>query len=690
MKNPAQRKWNLAVVITAEVVAIILIILLFYTKVIKNDDKSQKISDPSVTNVIAKTEVTTSKPPSITTPYVTTQDFPLVLDYELEKTGYMLETSIERQPIKQYTIMIYLNGSNLESYQASASDDIYEMLSSNYDMNNLNVLLFTGGTREWQNYNIPSYTNCIYLLENNGLTKLCEVGKLNMCKSSTLSRFIDFGMELFPSQRAGLIMWNHGGGAVEGYGYDEYHETDSLSLVELKDALANSSASKRKLEFIGFDACLMATIETANSVQNYAKYLVASEELEPGYGWDYSFLSEVSMADDMTGAEIGIIIIDYYTDYYTQQLFDTQTTLSIMDLGRVNGVTAMLADFADVVGDDLLDGEYRAIAKLRNKTKAFGTDADRNYNSDMIDLINLAEKMQKKYPDEANALIDSVKELVIYNGTTGNISDANGVSIYFPYANKNAVDYRLPIYREIDFEPTYKQLVVDFSEILTGETFNEYDFGEIKPTELENGEIEIFLTQDQMNNVADIYFSLWMQYEEEPDYFIELENNSNVEIDESGQILTTFNGIWKTIEGQIICMYELEKNEYYVNYSIPCMLNGKLCDMMVTYTDKDKNGNILGCYPIDEETAMPAKKMIDIKKGDKISFLYYAELFLEAEQLATDTRDAYKTFESKEFIVKKALRIKEEEVDDTIFLYGFEVYDTQYVQYLTDLIQIVF
>ncbi|MCR5235609.1 MAG: hypothetical protein K6E34_00220 [Lachnospiraceae bacterium] len=39
---------------------------------------------------------------------------------------------------------------------------------------------------------------------------------------------------------------------------------------------------KGHFDFIGFDACLMATVETAYMLSPYADYMIASEEFEPG------------------------------------------------------------------------------------------------------------------------------------------------------------------------------------------------------------------------------------------------------------------------------------------------------------------------------------------------------------------------------------------------------------------------
>ena len=71
--------------------------------------------------------------------------------------------------------------------------------------------------------------------------------------------------------------------------FDELNENDSLSLEEIDTALTSIyDKMTDKFAFIGFDACLMATVETANMLVPHADYMFASEETEPGYGWDYT------------------------------------------------------------------------------------------------------------------------------------------------------------------------------------------------------------------------------------------------------------------------------------------------------------------------------------------------------------------------------------------------------------------
>ena len=73
--------------------------------------------------------------------------------------------------------------------------------------------------------------------------------------------------------------------------FDELYGYDSLSLAEIYDAFDSVyelSEENPPLELVGFDACLMATVDTANAFSDIARYMVASEETEPGNGWYYT------------------------------------------------------------------------------------------------------------------------------------------------------------------------------------------------------------------------------------------------------------------------------------------------------------------------------------------------------------------------------------------------------------------
>ena len=109
-----------------------------------------------------------------------------------------------------------------------------------------------------------------------------------MGESKTLSDFLKWGVETYPAEKMGVILWDHGGGSLSGVCFDENYNMDSLSLTELDAAFASAGEIMTdQFEYIGFDACLMANYETAYIASKYARNMIASEELEPSGGWDY-------------------------------------------------------------------------------------------------------------------------------------------------------------------------------------------------------------------------------------------------------------------------------------------------------------------------------------------------------------------------------------------------------------------
>ena len=96
------------------------------------------------------------------------------------------------------------------------------------------------------------------------------------------------------------------------------------------------SEEEQPLELVGFDTCLMATVDVAYTFSDLAHYLVASEETEPANGWYYSQWVG-ALADDpsMDGEELGRVICDAYYAGCEEVGTQDNTTLSLTDLTKV-------------------------------------------------------------------------------------------------------------------------------------------------------------------------------------------------------------------------------------------------------------------------------------------------------------------------------------------------------------------
>ena len=356
------------------------------------------------------------------------------------------------------TIMVYMCGTDLESNGGMGTYDLQEMLNAEVS-NKVNLIVFTGGCKQWRNNVISSSVNQVYQVTNGNFKCLVQnAGNGSMTDPATLRSFIQWTAQNFPANRNMLILWDHGGGSASGFGYDQKNSyPKSMSLERIDQALKNS---KVKFDFIGFDACLMATTETALMLSDRADYLISSEEMEPGKGWYYTnWLTDLSKNTSMPTLDIGKTIVDDFTTESAKIRGNQQTTLSIVDLAELSQtVPEDLNAFATKAQSIIKDGDYKTIATARGGTKEFAASTA----IDQIDLVHFSERLGTKESKElAQTLLNAVK----YNRTSPNVTNAYGLSIYFPYKRIGTVDYMSQTYNEIGMDESYTSAIRMFAQM---------------------------------------------------------------------------------------------------------------------------------------------------------------------------------------------------------------------------------
>ena len=358
----------------------------------------------------------------------------------------------------EMTIMLYLCGTDLESRSKMATADLQEMLNADLS-DQINLIIYTGGCKQWQNNVLSSRTNQVWKLENGGLRSLNDsVGNQSMTDPDTLSWFIRYCAKNYPANRMALIFWDHGGGSVSGYGYDEkFASSGSMDLAEIDKALTNGGV---KFDFVGFDACLMATTETALMLSEHADYLIASEETEPGIGWYYTdWLTQLSQNTSMSTVEIGKNIIDDFVDTCAQKCPGQSTTLSIIDLAEAElTIPDALSAFSGSTCDLIRNDAYAQVSNARSGSREFGSSS----RIDQVDLVHLARNMGTA---QGEALADALLGAVKYNRTSSNMTNAYGLSIYFPYRKASLVDTAVDTYEQIGMDENYLRCIQAFASM---------------------------------------------------------------------------------------------------------------------------------------------------------------------------------------------------------------------------------
>lgn len=600
------------------------------------------------------------------------------------------------------TLMVYMVGSNLESESGAATDDLQEMADSGYDEDSMNVIVCAGGASHWWNSSVSDGGPNVYKLKDRDLDHVYTMKSDNMGSADTVTEFMDYAYENYPAEHYSIIFWDHGGGAVIGYGADENHNYDMLSVSELREGVSGTSfADEKKLDFIGFDACMMGMAEVADSLSDYADYMIASEETEAGPGWDYSCLKNITDEDAYEGDKAAECVIDSFTNFYDGYGRSAPDySLSCIDLSKMSGVVEDLETLVSKADASLQNGNYSRIARARDGAKDFGTLGSDSFY-DYVDLYSLADSMRMDYPDESKALKSSLEDAVVRNGS--NISMAHGLSVYFPYSNKEYASEWVDAYAENGFSDVYTKFIKDFTSTLEGEALTTgWDtLSDVTPEQGSTAsEYYVQLTEDQLANYGHSKASIW-QADDEDTYICWL-NSGDVTLTDDGRLSSNFDGriFYLTDDSgeyHACCATEIERTDDYVKYSIPVLYNALSPESTAAYIhvkvdSENPDGVICGVYrQIDAESELyPDKNLIEIKDGDELTpFLFARDIVFNDDQ----TVAPFDQWESssgagENFTVSGELKVQlRQNTESQDYICLFRVTDTQgndyYTNYLT-------
>lgn len=408
-----------------------------------------------------------------TAPYIKDGRTYIPLRAVSESLGYQMEYTTEQEvhtivlnnniskENNTFTVMVYMNATNLESDTGLATKNIKEMLEADFG-ENVNVIIETGGTSKWNTPEINPETNQRHIIKDKKLiTVEDDLGKKNMGEASTLSDFINYSKQNYTADRYALLFWSHGWGPINGFGYEQHFEGDTLTPAEIDEALSKIDTH---FSFVGFDSCLMSTVEIANIFKNNADYLIASEDLTPTAGWNYTrWLTEISENPAISTYDIANIICDdfYKKNFGTPHAF-LEVTIATIDLSEVDNFQKQLELLTLELKEKLNSPEgLDYIKNARAQSKSYATnDVIFGGPSDMVDAIDFLQKLNLK---QSQPTINAIKHMVVYNKSEG--TSNNGISIYFPNVGTN-IKASMDIYSKSLFNVNYYSFLNEYIEML--------------------------------------------------------------------------------------------------------------------------------------------------------------------------------------------------------------------------------
>ncbi|HWQ65642.1 MAG TPA: clostripain-related cysteine peptidase [Methanospirillum sp.] len=334
----------------------------------------------------------------------------------------------------QALVLVYMVGSDLESGSQAATDDIREMITGygTGSAEKVDILVAYGGSAlsGWDGMTIATIRNLTEDAHDGiiGNEELYEFRNpvADMGSGDTLSQFLTFATSQYNAEMTYLILWDHGS-AYEGFGLDEL-TGNQISLTDLTSALETSNTN---VSLIGFDACLMGTIEVAAAIAPHAQYLVASEELEPGSGWSYGgWLSVLLQDPGIDPVTIGKAMVDSF-----METNDPGKTLSVIDLSRIPDLLSSLDRVGKGLSQDVETPEgFRSLGRAYSATTRFG-EIPRESAAMTVDLLTLIQLLSSGKPERQKAVLEVeqiLKEMILYERHDEYIGNATGLAILSP------------------------------------------------------------------------------------------------------------------------------------------------------------------------------------------------------------------------------------------------------------------
>lgn len=598
-----------------------------------------------------------------------------------------------------WTIFVYLCGSDLESDGGAASSDIEEAFAAR-GSGQVKVVYQTGGSYFWyQNINENRVQR--YLLEDGDLTLVDEKPEANMGTASTLADFLSWGVSNYPSERMGLILWDHGSGSINGVCFDEQYDYDSLTLGELDHALNQVyDQMTDRFEFIGFDACLMSTLETANVLTPYARYMYASQEMEPGSGWDYtSLLNNLAANPDQDGAQLGEKVCREYYDHCADYGFGSQrsATFSIIDLSKIDDVLISMNEAFRVVYEQ---GDLGDVTRAVLEADSFGGNSVSEGYSNMLDLGNMLDQLSG-YGQEVRDASQTLQSCVLYTMNGRLHKNASGLSVYYPvsiqgseelkifsricpsnyyYALIDKIAYGAENGSAADYDnSTLLSDMADINEWLEEESgftgdvstnageFADIEIGQMGVSDIYFDEDGIYTVSfDNMDELAYACCSVGM--DDDADGFFYLGTTEEVIYDIDRNCVTdNFDGSWPCINDNLLALELVNTTDSCSIYTCNVLLNDEIeTNLRIEYDWEYDEWSVIGIWDgIDEETGMSSREVYELQEGDVITPAYY---WFSVD----DDEDWYY---GDDIVVDGDLEITYEYLPEGVYYYCFELHD---------------
>lgn len=524
-----------------------------------------------------------------------------------------------------WTVLIYMCGGDMESEEAKATECLKEMFELDYP-ENINVVVETGGSTNWHINGIyPDYLQR-FEIQKGGMLLADQQTADNMGNYRTLESFLSWGVRTYPANHYMTVIWDHGGGSMTGAAFDELYNDDCLNLEEISYAISLSGV---KFDIIGFDASLMASLETASSLAQYGDYMIASAEYSP-VCWDYRTALECLMNNpDVSAGDISKVICDAAYAKYEEAGAADIASISVTDLSKISTLSQAFDGLAGVMLT-AADGLANCAHLQRNLeyTHVYGANTIDEGYTNMVDLGNLASIVQENTGTTSDILGQTLDEAVIHVRNGKYHDGASGLGVFYPLDNScETVEQYMDIATSNNYKKYLRSVVINpLSELEDDyhsswawldymnemQSLNNY----ASVNEDEYYELGIDGNMDTVKSVGvDIY-----RYDKKNEAYVYLGCDEEPDSLWDSGLFTYNTDKVPMLNGHFATINFVGWGGAYRIYSIPALVNGTQTNIRVAYNPDDCTYEVIGTWGgIDSMSGKADRYLKKLKITDRIT-----------------------------------------------------------------------
>jgi len=366
------------------------------------------------------------------------------------------------QPLKPKAKWLFINyvaaDCNLTKYQLTNLDQ-QEKVGS--DPNTHLVAYVDVGNKPLPRPFVGDWKNCrgYYITKDDTPNEIKsemfeDFGRVDMSSPDTLQKFIVDAIKRFPAEHVAVILNDHGAGFA-GAMADESDGSGIMSTPNIGKAFKGAVAETgKKIDIIGFDACLMAEGEVAYELKDSGKFLLASEETEGAAGWNYTTIlggnrlpQAISQVQKMMDRKIDVgpeELARLVVDVCGKNQYSVPT-FSAIDLSKMDTFKETVNEFAEsIINADFNEKKQVKTAISRAENYAGGYLSP---YKDIRDLNHIAKNIGKVTADPelketSDRIQEVINEVVIANESNlRSHPESAGISIYAPNTKRFGYNY---------------------------------------------------------------------------------------------------------------------------------------------------------------------------------------------------------------------------------------------------------